>query len=105
MYFFFNVNSISILGENIQEETIGFLINQLPMLSYLSLRKCHEVNNEYLMSAIQLSHSPCLKINTWLGIMTWKSSTNEYHFDKWKKPDYSMEEIQRNMRQQFAFSL
>ena len=92
------------LGENIQEETVGFLINQLPMLSYLSLRKCHEVNNDYLILAIQSSSSPCLKINTWLGIMTWKSTTHEYHFDMWKKPD-PMEEIQRNMRQQFAFPL
>ena len=53
------------------------------MLSYLSLRKCYEVDNNYLMKAVKQSKSPCLKINTWEGMITWKYATKECRLDKW----------------------
>ena len=72
-----------ISGQNIENESFGFMIKNLPMLSYLSLRKCYEVDNNYLMKAVKQSKSPCLKINTWEGMITWKYATKECRLDKW----------------------
>ena len=35
------------------------------------------------MEVVQKSKSPCLKINTWEGIITWKCATKERRFDLW----------------------
>lgn len=49
------------------------------------MRKCYEVDVEYLLKAVKKSKSPCLKINTWKGIITWESEIKEVRFDFWKK--------------------
>ena len=35
------------------------------------------------MESVKKSKSPCLKINTWEGIITWKCATKELRFDPW----------------------
>ena len=49
------------------------------------------------MTAVERSQSPCLKINTWLGILTWTSATKECRLDEWKNID-PMERISRSLR-------
>ena len=62
------------------------------------MRKCYEVEVEYLMKAVMKSKSPCLKINTVKGIITWKSEIKEVRLDFWKNGEECMEKSIRNQR-------
>ena len=62
------------------------------------MRKCYEVEVEYLMKAVMKSKSPCLKINTVKGIITWKSEVKEVRLDFWKNGEECMEASFRSIR-------
>ena len=64
------------------------------------MRKCYEVDIEYLMKAALKSKSPCLKINTWKGIISWKYGWLTAQFDFWKNGEEFMEAHFRVMRRQ-----
>ena len=87
-----------ILGFDLEEQSIGFLISKLPVLSYLSLRKCYGIQNKYLMEAVKRSKSLCLKINTWEGIITWKCASKECRFDLWSQGPDELE-LQKRLEQ------
>lgn len=54
------------------------------------------------MKAVKKSKSPCLKINTWEGIITWESEIKEVRFDFWKNGKELKEDSLRDMRRRFV---
>ena len=71
-----------ISGQLIPQECFGILIRNLPYLSYLFLRKCYEVDIDYLRRVMRQSPSSCLKINHLDGIITWNNETKHLSVDR-----------------------
>ena len=76
--YYFNLYKAQIIGN----DCIGYLIRKLANLHYLSVRKCYDLDTEFMYHAVKRSPSDELKIDTIDGVIVWNKAKGKAFLDR-----------------------
>ena len=76
--YYFNLYKAQLIGN----DCIGYLIRKLANLHYLSVRKCYDLDTEFMYHAVKRSPSDELKIDTIDGVIVWNKAKGKAFLDR-----------------------
>ena len=86
--YYFNLYKAQLIGN----DCIGYLIRKLANLHYLSVRKCYDLDTEFMYHSVKRSPSEKLKINTMDGVIVWNKAKGKASLDDtWSMWDANFE--------------